>query len=113
MNWTYGVEVDDDAADVGGTDRDHAEEAVFPASEQRNALIQDKQVLEALSHPGRHGKEFACKEKYVLANNPISNKESSLSVSTNPNTYRRNAFFSQRPTLLGCGTDDNRPEQDK
>jgi hypothetical protein len=69
VDWTYGVEVDDDAADVGGADRDHAEEAVLPAPEQRNALVQDEQVLEAFGHPGRHGEELACKGKYISTNN--------------------------------------------
>ena len=39
------IEVNLDTSDVRCADRDHAEEAICPPPEQRDALIQDKQIL--------------------------------------------------------------------
>ncbi|KAL7285892.1 hypothetical protein ACG7TL_001003 [Trametes sanguinea] len=60
---TYLVKVDLDTADVGRAHGDHAEEAVSPTAEQRDAFVQDEQVRQALRHPGRDREQVACKTR--------------------------------------------------
>lgn len=48
-----------DAAHVRRTDGNHAEEAVSPSTKERNALVEDEQVLEPLRHVRRHREQFA------------------------------------------------------
>lgn len=45
------IEVDLDTTDIGSTDRDHTEEAVLPSTEEGDAFIKDKEVLESFCHP--------------------------------------------------------------
>ena len=42
---TYSVEVDLDASNIGSSDGNHAEEPVFPPSEESNSLVQDEKVM--------------------------------------------------------------------
>lgn len=48
------VEVDFDGADVGGADGDHGEEAVAPAAEEGDALVQDEEVFEPFGDVGAY-----------------------------------------------------------
>lgn len=57
---THLVKVDADAADIGGADGRHREEAVAPAAEEGNALVEHKEVGELADHPGRDREELAC-----------------------------------------------------
>ena len=45
------VKVDLDAPDVGCADGDHAEEAVLPAAEECDTLVEHEEVFEPLRHP--------------------------------------------------------------
>lgn len=41
---SYLVKIDLDATNVRGSHRDHAEEAIPPSTEQRNAFVEDKEI---------------------------------------------------------------------
>jgi hypothetical protein len=54
------VKVHDDRANVRSADGDHTEEAVPPAAEKGDALVEDKEILETLGNIGGDGVEFTC-----------------------------------------------------
>jgi len=95
------VKVDLDATNIGRTDRHHTKESVLPPSEERDALVQDKEIFEPLGHPWRHREQLAF--PFV----------SSMTQITGRTTYRRNASFSPQPTQWDCGSDGNLPVQGK
>lgn len=57
---TYRVKVNANGTDVGRSYGDHGEEAVAPAAEEGDALVEDEEVLKLVGHPGGDGEELAC-----------------------------------------------------
>ena len=55
----YLVKVNLDTADVCGANGYHTEEAVLPAAEECNTLVEHEEVLQTLYHPGRDGEQIA------------------------------------------------------
>ena len=55
----YLVKVNLDTADVCGANGYHTEEAVLPAAEERDALVEHEEVLQTLYHPRRDGEQVA------------------------------------------------------
>ena len=55
---TNSVKVDLDTSNICSSDRNHAEEPVFPPSEQSDSLVQHEKVMQPLGNIGRHREEF-------------------------------------------------------
>ena len=46
-------------SNVRSSDRNHAEEPVFPSSEKSDSLVQHEKIMQPLGDIGRHREEFA------------------------------------------------------
>ena len=55
---TNSVKVDLGASNICSSDRNHAEEPVFPPPEQSDSLVQHEKVMQPLGDIGRHREEF-------------------------------------------------------
>lgn len=64
---TYRIEVHFDAADVGSTNWDHAEETVSPSSEKSHSLVQHEQVGEPFHNVRGYREEFTWIEARQLS----------------------------------------------